>query len=148
MERIGLRMATKRDKSWLVALDYALDKKEHIELRRKEKIAKAILGDECFIVLADGKEVGFIIFDYRFFDRGWIELIIIEEKQRGKGIGRQAIELICQQSKTDTVFTSTNRSNIQMQKALTSAGFTFAGTVEGLDDGDPELFYCKMRNCQ
>ena len=36
---------------------------------------------------------------------------------------------------------STNRSNVPMQNLLTSEGFVHAGTVEGLDDGDPELFY-------
>jgi len=25
------------------------------------------------------QEVGFLIFDYRFFDQGWLELIIIDE---------------------------------------------------------------------
>lgn len=143
MERIGLRMATKKDTSLVVAFDYALDKVEHIEQKREEKITKAISDKECFIVLADNREVGFIIFDYRFFDQGWIELIIIEEKYRGKGIGGQAIDLVCKQSKTNKVFTSTNSSNIQMQKALTKVGFTFAGKIDGLDDGDPELFYYK-----
>jgi RimJ/RimL family protein N-acetyltransferase len=112
-------------------------------LKREEKITKAISDKECFLILADNKEVGFMLFDYRFFDRGWIELIIIAEKSRGKGIGGQAMELICKQSKTKKVFTSTNSSNIQMQKALTKVGFTFAGKIDGLDDGDPELFYYK-----
>ncbi len=30
-----------------------------------------------------------------------------------------------------------------MQKALNKAGFSFAGKIEGLDEGDPELFYFK-----
>ena len=143
MERISLRMATEKDKSLAVAFDYALDKDEHIELKREEKITKAIFDKECYMVLADNLVVGFIIFDYRFFDQGWIELIIIDEKCRGKGIGRQAIDLMCKQSKTNKVFTSTNSSNIPMQRALTKAGFTFAGKIDGLDDGDPELFYYK-----
>ncbi|MEQ9265823.1 MAG: GNAT family N-acetyltransferase [Balneolaceae bacterium] len=143
MERIGLRIATKKDKSLVVAFDYALDKIEHIELKREEKITKAISDKECFIILAGNKAVGFILFDHRFFDQGWIELIIIEEKYRGKGIGGQAIDLICKQSKTNKVFTSTNSSNVPMQKALAKVGFTFAGKIDGLDEGDPELFYFK-----
>jgi RimJ/RimL family protein N-acetyltransferase len=122
-----LREAKIKDKSLVVALDYAHDKDEHIKLKREEKIIKAISDEECFIILADNKEVGIIIFDYLFFDQGWIELIIIEEKYRGKGIGGRAIELICKKCKTNKVFTSTNSSNIQMQKVLTKIGFTFAG---------------------
>jgi RimJ/RimL family protein N-acetyltransferase len=143
METICLRKARIKDKALVVAFDYNLDKVEHIELRREEKIIKAILKEECFIILADEKAVGFVIFDYRFFDQGWIDLIILDEKYRGKGIGGQAINLICGQSKTNKVFTSTNSSNIQMQKELIKVGFSFAGKINGLDEGDPELFYYK-----
>ena len=143
MENISLRKATIKDKVLVVDFDYNLDKVEHIELRREEKITKAILDEECFIILANNRAVGFVIFDYRFFDQGWIELLILGEKYRGKGIGGQAIDLICKQCKTNKVFTSTNSSNTQMQKALSKVGFSFAGKINGLDDGDPELFYYK-----
>jgi RimJ/RimL family protein N-acetyltransferase len=93
--------------------------------------------------LADSRAVGFVMFDYRFFEQGWIELIIIDEKNRNKGIGGQVFDLICKQCKSEKVFTSTNSSNFPMQKALTKSGFTFAGKLDGLDDDDPELFYYK-----
>jgi len=143
METICLRKATIKDKALVVDFDYSLNKAEHIELRREEKITKAILEEECFIIIADDKAVGFVILDYRFFDQGWIDLIILDEKYRGKGIGGQAINLICKQSKTNKVFTSTNGSNLQMQKALIKVGFSFAGKINGLYEGDPELFYYK-----
>lgn len=143
MENISLRKATIKDKVLVVDFDYNLDKVEHIELNREKKITKAISDEECFIILAGNRAVGFLIFDYRFFDQGWIELIIVEEKYRVKGIGGQAINLICRQSKTNKVFTSTNSSNTQMQKVLNKVGFSFAGKINGLDEGDPELFYFK-----
>ena len=143
MATISLRKATLEDKALVVGFDYGLDKVEHIALNREEKITKAILDKECFIILTDDRAVGFVLFDYRFFDQGWIELIIIQETFRGKGIGGQAINLICKQSKASKVFTSTNSSNTQMQRALTKVGFSFAGKINGLDDGDPELFYYK-----
>lgn len=143
MENISLRKATIKDKVLVVDFDYNLDKVEHIELNREKKITKAISDEECFIILAGNRAVGFLIFDYRFFDQGWIELIIVEEKYRVKGIGGQAINLICRQSKTNNVFTSTNSSNTQMQKVLNKVGFSFAGKINGLDEGDPELFYFK-----
>ncbi|MGB3848325.1 MAG: GNAT family N-acetyltransferase [Tunicatimonas sp.] len=143
MEDVGLREATTEDRSLVVDFDYSLNKLEHIELKREEKITKAILAKECLIILANNKAVGFVIFDYRFFDQGWIELIIIEEDYRGKGIGGRVFDLIGKKCKTNKVFTSTNSSNIQMQKALDKVGFTFAGEINGLDDGDPEWFYYK-----
>lgn len=144
MENISLRNATIKDKALVVNFDYMLDKVEHVELNREEKITTAILDKQCFIILANSIAVGFIIFDYRFFGKGWIELIVIEERYRGKGIGVEAMKLICKQSKMNKVFTSTNSSNIQMQKALNASGFSFAGELNGLDEGDPELFYYKI----
>ena len=146
MKKVNLRLAAKKDESLVVSIDYALDKDEHIKLKREEKIIKAILDKECFIIEADSEIVGFILFDYRFFAQGWIELIIIGEKYRGKGIGGQVFDLICKQCEADKVFTSTNSSNTRMQKALTKSGFTFAGKLDGLDDGDPEFFYYKKIN--
>jgi RimJ/RimL family protein N-acetyltransferase len=143
MENIRLRKATSKDIAVVVDFDYNLDKDEHIKLNREEKITKAISNDECFLILVENQEVGFVIFDYRFFDQGWIELIIINEKYRGKGIGGKTFDLVCEQCKSDKVFTSTNSSNIQMQRALSKADFAFSGEINGLDDGDPERFYFK-----
>ena len=143
MERVSLKLATKKDKSLAIAIDYALDNEQHVLLKREEKITKAISDNECFIVLAGNRAVGFVIFDYRFFGQGWIELIIIDKKYRGKRIGRQVFDLLCKECKADKVFTSTNSSNLRMQKTLTKADFIFAGKLEGLDYGDPELFYHK-----
>ena len=145
MEQVRLRKATIEDRSMAIDLDYQLDKTEHIELHRAEKITQAIVNNECFLILLNKQAVGFVLFDYRFFDQGWIELIIIDEKYKGKGIGGKVFDLLCEQCKTDKVFTSTNRSNTRMQKALAKANFSFAGEITGLDDGDPELFYYRLR---
>lgn len=143
MEKISLQKATLKDQTLVVDIDYRLNQKEHVELKREQKISKAILDQTCYLILASQTAVGFILFDYRFFDQGWIELMVIGEEFRGKGIGPQAIDLICRQSQTDKVFTSTNSSNTPMQKALQKVGFSFAGQLIGLDEGDPELFYFK-----
>lgn len=144
MEGINLRKASINDKATVVDFDYKLDKEKHIKLNREEKITKAILDDECFIIFVNDREVGFVIFDYRFFDQGWIELIIIDEEYRGKGIAGKVFDLICEQCKTNKVFTSTNSSNTRMQRALAKASFSFAGELNGLDDEDPELFYYRQ----
>jgi len=143
MESVRLKKADLKDQSTVVGFDYRLNEAEHLKLRRKEKIAEAIANEECFLIMLNHLAVGFVIFNYRFFDQGWIELIIIEEKYRAKGIGMRSLNLICDKCKTNKVFTSTNTSNMPMQRALAKAGFKFAGEVDGLDEGDPELFYYK-----
>ena len=143
MENINLRKARLKDKALVVDFDYNLNKVEHVELKREEKITKAIYDEECFLILVENIAVGFVIFDYRFFDQGWIELIVIDEEYRGKGIGGKVFDLLCKKCETSKIFTSTNNSNTPMQKALTKADFSFSGKLNGLDEGDPELFYYK-----
>ena len=142
---ISLRNANVNDIAIVVGFDRRLNEEEHVNQDREAKISKAVLDHHCSIILARNIPVGYAIFDYRFFDQGWIELLVIEEEYRGKGIGVHTLDLICEKSLTKKVFTSTNRSNLRMQKALSKAGFTFAGELIGLDEGDPELFYFRVK---
>jgi RimJ/RimL family protein N-acetyltransferase len=144
MQNITLRKAHQNDTSLVVDFDFRLDKVEHFKLNRAEKIQKAISKGHCFLILTDKTEVEFVIFDYRFFDQGWIELIVIDEAHRGRGIAGKAFDLLAAQCESEKFFTSTNRSNASMQAALKKAKFTFAGELQGLDDGDPELFYYRL----
>jgi len=41
------------------------------------------------------------------------------------------------------MFTSTNTTNVTVQKLLKKIGFSFSGKLERLDKEDPELFYHK-----
>lgn len=82
MNKIDLRKANMENKDMVVAVDFRLNELEHIEQKREEKIIKAIINEQCFLILENKQTVGFILFDYRFFDQGWIELIILEEAYR------------------------------------------------------------------
>ncbi|MCI4650193.1 GNAT family N-acetyltransferase [Phaeodactylibacter sp.] len=144
MNIVRLRKASSKDKAIVVGFYNSIEQEEPFSLKREKKIANAILDEACFIILANRKAIGFVIFDYRFFDQGWIELIILDEAYRGKGIGGKVFDLLGEQCKAGKLFTSTNRSNTRMQKALAKAGFSFAGQLTGLDEGDPELFYYRL----
>ena len=141
---IRLRKASDKDKAVAVGFYNSIEQEEEVSLYREEKIAKAILEETCYIILAGHRAIGFVIFDYRFFDQGWIELMILDEACRGKGIGGKVFDLLGEQCRAEKLFTSTNRSNTRMQKALAKAGFSFAGQLTGLDEGDPELFYYRL----
>ena len=144
MDNIKLRKALHKDKAVAVGFYNSIEQEEQTELDREEKIGKAILEETCYIILAGHRAVGFVIFDYRFFGQGWIELMILDEAYRGKGIGGKVFDLLGEQCKAEKLFTSTNRSNTRMQKALAKAGFSFAGQLTGLDEVDPELFYYRL----
>ena len=113
------------------------------DLNRAELWKKAIAKNECFLILDGAGVVGFVVFNYSFFGVGWLEMIEIRKDLRGKGIGEKTIELIIKMCKVPKIFISTNKSNTPMRKLLTKMNFTFSGELNGLDEGDPELFYYK-----
>jgi putative acetyltransferase len=112
-------------------------------LKREDVIKSAIEKNECFLIVTNDVPVGFVIFSHNFFGRGFLELIEIKDDFQRKGYGSAAIEEVSGLCKTDKLFTSTNESNEPMKRLLAKSGFVFAGKVEGLDEGDPELFYYK-----
>jgi RimJ/RimL family protein N-acetyltransferase len=48
------------------------------------------------------------------------------------------------QSRSGSLFTSTNESNRQMQHVLARLGYERCGIIHNLDPGDPEIVYVKQ----
>lgn len=80
MANISLRKASLEDKELVIGFDYRFNKVEHVKQKRPKKIAKAISNKECYIIMTDIQAKAYTLFDYRFFDQGWIEFIILEKK--------------------------------------------------------------------
>ncbi len=62
---------------------------------------------------------------------------------RRQGIGGILLNEAVTQSSSDRIFTSTNQSNAAMIGLLEKAGWHFSGQLEGIDEGDPEMVFCK-----
>ena len=75
-----------------------------------------------------------------FFGRNFIELLVVPDSARRRGIGRSLLRAVAKSS-TREVWTSTNESNLAMRALLVSEGWHFGGTLHGLDGDDPELFF-------
>nr|WP_277814846.1 GNAT family N-acetyltransferase [Galbitalea soli] len=96
----------------------------------------------CIVVAKKADEViAFAIFDRSFFDNTFIRWIVVHEEHRRRGIARGMVRALTERSSTVKVFTSTTESNYPMRLLLDSLGWENVGTVRGLDDGDPEMFY-------
>ena len=86
--------------------------------------------------------VGFCcVDDQYFFEKAFITLLVVDHGSRRRGIGQALLEATA--SETSETWTSTNRSNAEMRGLLAKSGWTFCGEIEGLDDGDPEMFFKK-----
>ena len=80
-----------------------------------------------------------------FFGRDFVELLVVGDSWRRKGIGAHLLQVAFERCATDDVFVSTNESNAPMRALLRANGWSVSGVLDGLDDGDPEWVYFRRR---
>jgi ribosomal protein S18 acetylase RimI-like enzyme len=85
-----------------------------------EKATYKDLDTVCEIAKINDDPVGFAVFDTSFFGYSFITLVIVNPQYRRKGAARELIEYIEINCTTTKLFTSTNESNITMQKVCES----------------------------
>jgi len=139
MERISIRQARVAD----AALLYALDHIARNDADRRSLIDRAIREARGWVIEREDVLVGYGIISHEFFGRSFLDLIYINERSRGHGLGPELIRVLEQHSKSTSLFTSTNQSNLHMQHVLEALGYEPSGIIHNLDPGDPELVYVK-----
>lgn len=121
-----------------------LDETVHGRPARRRLIGEALDQGQISVARVDREIRGFVIADESFFEQFFVRLLMVHQDFRRRGLATalmRAAELDCQ---TGKLFTSTNQSNIPMQRLCDRLGFVKSGYVENLDEGDPELIYVKM----
>lgn len=94
----------------------------------------------------DGSLAGFMVLRRgHFFDRDFIELVIVDSSRRRAGVGRQLVRAAVAVATSAEVFSSTNRSNAPMLALFDSERWLFSGELCGLDADDPELVFFTRR---
>jgi ribosomal protein S18 acetylase RimI-like enzyme len=130
-----LRTATAADRERLVAIDsYAAEYPS-----RGAEIDEWLATAEVVVAERDGLMVGYAAVNHAFLGQPYLAIVMVAADARRQGIGR-ALVTSCGERHL-RLWTSTNESNLAMQRLFAGAGFRLAGRVEGLDQGDPELFY-------
>jgi GNAT superfamily N-acetyltransferase len=71
-----------------------------------------------------------------------LALLYVDPSRRGRGIGSRLLEDF-ERAHSPQVFTSTNLSNAPMQRLLRLRRWEPCGILNGLDKGDPEIFFVK-----
>ena len=110
---------------------------------RRRFLEEALGRGECFIANIDGRPVGFAVLDRSFFRQPYMSLLIVHPAHRRQRIGRALVHHLEAVCPSDKLFTSTNASNVVMQRFCKALGFVRSGIVENLDEDDPELIYLK-----
>jgi ribosomal protein S18 acetylase RimI-like enzyme len=114
--------------------------------QRAEFLSRCTAVGECHVYVADGNVSGFVVRrPAHFFGRDFVELLVVDAAHHRSGIGRALLRHALDTAFSAQVFTSTNASNTAMRALLRAEDWTFSGRLDGLDAGDPELFFYKSR---
>lgn len=132
-----VRPAGPADQAGLVALDsFAAQSADCVT-----SIGAWITAGWCFCAEEDGVLAGYGVVHPHFFGRDFLELIMVGEAHRRQGVGGLLLRHALNQRMDGFLWTSTNRSNLPMLGLLAAFGFEQKGSIEGLDEGDPELVF-------
>jgi GNAT superfamily N-acetyltransferase len=135
---IAIRRATPADRDPIGRIDSIADS------ARRATIARAIDANSCHVAEHEGRLAGYVIVVDTFFDHHFVSLLYVDHELRRRGVASALmahVEAMCPERK---LFTSTNRSNLAMQRLLEGRGYRPSGTIDNIDEGDPELVYCKF----
>jgi len=122
----------------------ALDPLAATDLVRREHIDAAIAARRCLVAEKDGRVAGYALLTRNFYDRDFLELLIVAEEARRGGVGSALLAAAEREVRGRVLFTSTNESNAPMRALLAKRGYAPSGRIENLDPGDPELVFVKQ----
>lgn len=135
-----IRQGTPDDVPALIKLDaYAT-----AHASRRAFIQEAVARRQCLVAVAPGECAGYLVLTHDFFNYGFIALVVVSSMYQRQGVALQLLAAAQAACKTPKLFASTNASNLASQAMLAKAGFKPSGTIENLDEHDPELMYVKF----
>jgi GNAT superfamily N-acetyltransferase len=95
--------------------------------------------------VAEGRALGFALVTRHFFGFPFVDLLIVAEEARRRGLGLALVAQCERDHAADRIFTSANQSNAPMRRLLDKAGWQASGQIDNLDPGDPELVFVKFK---
>ena len=104
---------------------------------RRDFLEDAIEAGRCYVARLEDDCAGLAVLDESFYGNAFISLLIVRPEFRRKGVATALIRHLESICPTKKLFTSTNQSNVVMQKLCERLGFARSGRIENLDEGDP-----------
>ena len=135
-----IRPAARADLDEMVAADAGL----RAIPGRVELLRDAIAAGTALVAVVSGAIVGYAVLDHSFYGNAFLALVVVRADSRRRGFGTALVRAAEARARTPKVFTSTNASNLPMQRLLDAAGYERSGVIENLDPGDPELVYVRF----
>jgi GNAT superfamily N-acetyltransferase len=138
---LEIRAATKNDLPGLAVFKPLVH--EVADVARLEQL---IDGGDFFVALFETEIVGLVARDQSFFSQDFIPKLFVLDSFRKHGIGQALMNAMARACRTEKIFSSTNLSNAPMLKMFRKLEWTYAGTVDHIDAGDPEVFFVKYKD--
>jgi GNAT superfamily N-acetyltransferase len=133
-DRITVRPARSSDATPIVAIDHVRSRESHVR--------QAVEDSRCLVAERNGIIAGFAV-GGRFYGFDFLELLVVAADHRRRGVASALMRGWEAAAVTPKLFTSTNESNIPMQRLCEGLGYARSGLIENLDEGDPEIIYFK-----
>lgn len=111
--------------------------------QREQQVRDAIAANGCWIATRHDEIAAYAILNYSFFSHGFIPVVHVSRRHRRSGVASRLLRRLELECGTAKLFTSTNQSNQAMRALLAALGYREVGMIDGLDEGDPEVFYLK-----
>jgi ribosomal protein S18 acetylase RimI-like enzyme len=108
---------------------------------RAAYIKDCLVAGECLIGEIGTEVFGFVVLNYSFFNCGFVPLIVVAERFRRQGLGSRLLTEAAERCESSKLFISANASNKAAKALFAKAGFVQSGSIENLNDGEPELIY-------
>jgi RimJ/RimL family protein N-acetyltransferase len=109
---------------------------------RADEVRRAVAESRCLVAAVGDQIVGFCLAS-RFYGFDLLELLVVTPERRRAGVGTTLVEAWERSAQTPKLFTSTNESNVPMQRLCERIGYVRSGFIDNLDEGDPEIIYFK-----
>lgn len=121
-----------------------LDRDSPVGHTREALLTARTQAGETLVAELNKRMSGFLVLhEGAFFDRDFVDLLVVDLRNRGQGIGAALLGEAVTHSSTGRIFASTNESNTAMLNLLVKEGWEISGRLDGIDDGDPEIVYYK-----
>lgn len=97
----------------------------------------------CYVAEDHGEVLGYSVLEHNFFRKAFITKLFVRSEHRRQGVSGQMLSHLKSLAQTDRIFTSTNQSNKPAEALFKKIGYESSGEIHHLDDGDPEIIFCK-----